>query len=174
MLPDQITICRAGIADAATLTALGITTFVDAFAADNRKEDMDKYIAEEMNVGKITDELSDESNLFYLSYYNKVLVGYAKMRAIKKPKGLKAKHPIELERIYVLQDYQTKKIGAALLNFCLTYAFNHKHDVMWLGVWKNNHKAINFYKKWGFEFFGSHTFKLGDDVQTDELMMKEL
>jgi ribosomal protein S18 acetylase RimI-like enzyme len=35
--------------------------------------------------------------------------------------------------------------------------------VLWLGVWENNHKAILFYQKWGFEIFGSHGFILGTD-----------
>jgi len=41
-------------------------------------------------------------------------------------------------------------------------------------VWEHNIKAIAFYKKFGFEQFGSHIFMLGDDIQTDILMRKNL
>lgn len=170
----HITVTQATVADAEALTALSITTFVDAFAADNLKEDMDKYIAEAMTVAKLSAELADADNKFFLLHYNNTLVGYAKMRTIEIPEKLKDRRPIELERIYVLQQYHSKKLGAALMDFCLSYACTNGYDVLWLGVWRNNHRAISFYKKYGFEFFGSHPFLLGNDLQTDELMMKLL
>ena len=50
MLPDKVIITIATAQDATMLTELSITTFRDAFGPHNRKEDMDKYVAEEMNV----------------------------------------------------------------------------------------------------------------------------
>ena len=41
---------------------------------------------------------------------------------------------------------------------------------IWLGVWQENPKAIQFYTKNGFEVFDQHVFKLGDEEQTDFLM----
>jgi len=31
---------------------------------------------------------------------------------------------------------------------------------MWLFVWTENHKAINFYKKAGFKIVGQHDFQI--------------
>lgn len=171
---ENLVISVASVADAEVLTTLGITTFLQAFAKDNKKEDMDKYIAEEMNQGKIEEELKDESNVFFLLRYENQPAGYAKMRTIKKPEALKLHNPIEIERIYVLEQYYDKKIGAALMMHCLAHAMAGQHDVVWLGVWEQNHRAVNFYKRWGFDFFGSHSFKLGDDIQTDVLMKKHI
>lgn len=42
--------------------------------------------------------------------------------------------------------------------------------ILWLGVWENNVGTIRFYERNGFEFFGKHTFILGQDEQTDLLM----
>jgi ribosomal protein S18 acetylase RimI-like enzyme len=41
---------------------------------------------------------------------------------------------------------------------------------LWLGVWEENHRALNFYKKNGLVEFDKHNFILGNDVQTDVLM----
>jgi len=60
------------------------------------------------------------------------------------------------------------------MNTCLEYAREGGHDVVWLGVWEHNERAIAFYKKWGFTQFGEHTFMLGKDAQTDWLLKKEL
>ncbi len=174
MLQECITITIANTNDAEMLTSLSITTFCETFMKDNKKEDMDKYIAEEMNIDRLAEELADKNNLFFLARYNETIVGYAKMRAIKKPDELKSNDPIELERIYVLNEWHDKKIGAALMDHCIAYAISEQHDVLWLGVWEHNNKAVNFYKRYGFEFFGSHIFQLGDDQQTDVLMKKKL
>jgi ribosomal protein S18 acetylase RimI-like enzyme len=174
MADETLLITKADITDAAILTTLSVTTFIDTFGKDNAREDMDKYVAEEMNEAKITEELRDECSLFFLAWHNGILAGYAKIRTGKIPAGLEKNKPMELERIYVLNEYLGKKIGAALMSLCLTYAISNGHDILWLGVWGENYRAINFYRKWGFELFGTHHFKLGDDLQTDVLMKKTL
>lgn len=174
MRQGELTIKRGTTGDAEMLTELSVTTFLEAFAADNKKEDMDKYIAEAMSVSRLTEELADENNIFFLVCYNDELAGYAKLGKARKPEAESFKKPIELERIYVLKKYYNARIGAALMNHCLEYATANQHDVLWLGVCQHNHRAVNFYKKWGFEFYGTHQFVLGDDVQTDELMKKIL
>jgi ribosomal protein S18 acetylase RimI-like enzyme len=47
-------------------------------------------------------------------------------------------------------------------------------DVLWLGVWERNARAIAFYRKQGFERVGAKTFRLGADVQTDDVMARAL
>ncbi len=174
MQANKLTIKRAELKDAEVLTKLGITTFCETFMKDNRKEDMDKYIAEEMNLARITGELNERDNVFFLAVYDDWVIGYAKMRTVKKPVELRNNNPVELERIYVLSQYHDKKIGLALMDHCMQYAKARGHDIVWLGVWEHNHRAVNFYKRWGFDFFGSHIFRLGDDDQTDVLMKKLL
>ena len=135
---------------------------------------MDKYIADEMNLEQLTKELSNKENIFFLTWHNQILVGYTKLRTTKVPGELKKNNPIEIERLYVLKAYQSKKIGEAIMKHCIEYAINQKHDIIWLGVWEHNLSAIRFYKRYGFELFGKHSFLLGNDEQTDVLMKKAL
>jgi hypothetical protein len=46
---------------------------------------------------------------------------------------------------------------------------NHCSTV-WLGVWKENKKALTFYQSFGFDIFGTTDFLLGMDMQQDWLM----
>jgi ribosomal protein S18 acetylase RimI-like enzyme len=43
-----------------------------------------------------------------------------------------------------------------------------------LGVWEHNPEAIAFYRGWGFEQIGTHTFQLGASAQTDFVMARSL
>ena len=81
------------------------------------------------------------------------------------------KSAVEIERIYVLPEFQGKDVGKQLYNKALEIAQQKNAEFMWLGVWEENPRAISFYKKNGFVEFDKHIFKLGDDEQTD-IMMK--
>ena len=174
MHPDNFTITTAHVTDASALTALSIVTFRDTFEKDNRAEDMDKYVAEQMTVAQLTKELNDTSSVFFLMHDGTTLMGYAKMRTSENPDGLHATNPIEIERIYIAKDYHGKRAGASLMQHCVDHANKDGHDALWLGVWEHNTRARLFYERWGFRLFGEHVFLLGDDEQTDVLMKLHL
>jgi ribosomal protein S18 acetylase RimI-like enzyme len=70
----------------------------------------------------------------------------------------------------VLKTYYGKSVAQLLLNKAITIAQQNQKTFIWLGVWENNHRAVAFYKKNGFEVFGEHVFKFGNEPQTDVLM----
>ena len=57
---------------------------------------------------------------------------------------------------------------------CLRISKEENFTWLWLGVNIDNHKAINFYKKYEFVIFGEKGFQLGDAVDTDYLMKKKI
>ena len=81
---------------------------------------------------------------------------------------------MEIRRIYVLQEVFGKGMGSKLIAASLNEARQRVCDIVWLGVWEKNQRAIEFYRKWGFREVGSHIFLLGDDPQTDLIMVLEL
>jgi GNAT superfamily N-acetyltransferase len=167
-------ITTASVVDAGLLAPLAIKIFCDTFDEYNKPEDMDHYVTHEMNQAKLESELAETDNVFFILWYQEIPVGYAKLRTLNPDKNVKALNPIEIERLYVLHQYHNLKLGAALMAHCLHYATLMNHDLVWLGVWEHNFKAIQFYNKWGFTQFGTHPFLLGTDLQTDILMQKAL
>src|ERR1700743_1203236 len=163
---DKLFIKRADVKDTDLITTLGVTTFTDAFGPVNTQEDMDKYINEAMSREKLSAELNDPRNLFFLIETQSMGIAYAKMRDTELPEEIKDKKAIEIERLYVLKSFQNKRIGDLLINHCITYAVENCFDIIWLGVWEHNTNAIRFYERLGFTVFGSHDFVLGTDVQT--------
>ena len=49
-----------------------------------------------------------------------------------------------------------------------------KKYYIWLGVWEQNRKAISFYQKHGFYIIGKYEFVIGEDIQTDNIMRRDL
>jgi len=84
---------------------------------------------------------------------------------------LKDSNSFEIERLYVLAEFQGKKVGQILYEKAISIARQQNADYLWLGVWEKNYRAFRFYQKNGFFEFSKHVFRLGDDEQID-LMMK--
>jgi ribosomal protein S18 acetylase RimI-like enzyme len=77
---------------------------------------------------------------------------------------------IEISNIYFLQAFQGKGVGKAMMEYALQYAQENDLPTVWLGVWKENAKALAFYTSFCFRIFGETDFILGNDLQKDWLM----
>jgi len=168
---DKITFRTVLPSDIAQLQEISRQTFIETFSAVNTPENMQSYLAESFTTEKLLAELTDPGAEFYFAELDQEIIGYLKINTGQSQTELKESNGLEIERIYVLKAYQGKKVGQLLFEKALGIARERKADYVWLGVWENNHKAISFYTKNGFEVFDRHIFKLGDDAQTD-LMMK--
>jgi diamine N-acetyltransferase len=171
----NMAIRQAQPSDVELLRKLGIITFTNTYAAYNTPKDIELYIEKYFSRENLLAELNGNENYFFIAICNEKPVGYIKLRLPHEDlPALKNRNSIELERIYVLKELHGSGFGFKLIQYALDYAQQNGFDTVWLGVWKRNEKAINFYKKCGFEIFSEHEFMLGTDLQTDWLMMKVL
>jgi len=169
-----IDICHSGIVDAELIADLSQKTFFDTFAPYNSKEDMEKFLKEQFNKEALMKEVGDMRNIFFLAYVGKEVVGYLKLREGKSMKEFNGEPSLEIARIYTLHKMIGKGIGSALMKKSIYVARKSNKKLIWLGVWKENKTAIDFYKRWGFEIFGEQEFLLGNDLQKDWLMKREV
>jgi ribosomal protein S18 acetylase RimI-like enzyme len=160
--------------DVSELLNVSRQTFIDTFGPHNSKENMSIYVDKVFTLDQMKKELGDANNTFIFAEDGDKIVGYAKLRQGDNPVALGKQHAIEVERIYSIHTYLGKNVGKALMEACLNIARSRGFDVIWLGVWEHNPRAISFYEKWGFEKFGSHPFLVGNDLQTDLMMKKNL
>ena len=168
----EITIRLAEEMDAHLVADLSRQTFYEAFASQNTTENMDKFMNEQFTRQKLIDEVKEPWLIFFLAFIENQPVGYVKMRDAAVPLDLVNRSCIEIARIYSVQHSIGKGVGKKLMQACHDFAKQKQKEVLWLAVWEENHRAIDFYSKWGFEKFGVQDFILGDDVQRDWLMKK--
>ena len=171
---DKIVITKATINDLDQLQKIGRQTFFETFSTGNTEENMTKYLNEGFSIDKLTTELNDKNAEFYFATHNDNVIGYLKLNFGKSQTELQDDKGLEIERIYVLKDFHGKSVGQLLYDKAIQIARQKNADYIWLGVWEENPRAINFYKKNGFVEFDKHIFKLGNDEQTDILMKLKL
>ena len=160
--------------DLAALQAIGRKTFEEAFAANNSEENLAVYLEEGFSKQKLEAELRNKNSKFYFALQGDEVIGYLKINLGDAQSEKQDPNALEIERIYVLQQYHGTQVGALLYEQALAIAKARKAPYMWLGVWEENPRAIRFYEKQGFVDFGEHIFKLGDDAQRDVLMKLDL
>ena len=171
---DNVAIKRVTLHDVDRLQKIGRQTFSETFSAGNTEENLKKYLAEGFSVEKLTAELNNKNSEFYFAALGNKVIGYLKLNFGQSQTELKGDNALEIERIYVLKEFHGEKVGQLLYEKAMQIAKQINADYAWLGVWEENPRAINFYKKNGFVAFDKHIFKLGDDEQTDIMMKLQL
>ncbi len=170
----EYTLRKCGMDDLATLCELSYTTYNETFGHMNTPSNMKAYLDKAFNRDKLQSELSDINSEFYFICSSEKLSGYLKLNEHLAQTDIHDPQSLEIERIYVKKESQGKGLGEILINEALRIAELRGKQYAWLGVWEQNDKAVLFYKNSGFYVAGTHSFVMGDDVQTDLIMRKDL
>jgi ribosomal protein S18 acetylase RimI-like enzyme len=170
----NITIVQINDSNIAALQQIGRQTFSETFAESNSAENMAKYQEEAYSYEKLNAELNDPNSIFYFAKMDQNVIGYLKLNFGASQTELKDKNALEIERIYVLKEFHGKKVGQLLFDKAIEIAKEYHVAYVWLGVWEENKRALQFYTKNGFIEFDQHIFVLGDEAQTDIMMKLEL
>ena len=171
---NEIVISKIGIEQINQLQQIGRQTFSETFAESNSAENIAKYLEEAYSHEKLSAELNDQNSLFYFAMMDHNVIGYLKLNKGGSQTEVKDNDALEIERIYVLKEFHGKKVGQLLFDKAITIAKEQHVAYVWLGVWEENKRAIQFYTKNGFVEFDQHVFVLGDEAQTDIMMKLQL
>jgi ribosomal protein S18 acetylase RimI-like enzyme len=174
MTISKIFVRTASSGDVIDIAELGARTFLTSFAADNRPEDVETYVADSFNRETIAREIADPNSVFFLVVLDDIIIGYTKLRKGITLECVDGPNPIELERIYVDADHQGIGAGKMLMRAATDYAREEGYQAIWLGVWEKNAGARRFYERAGFVLVGSKYFMVGNDRQNDVVMSRIL
>ncbi len=174
MMKTTPSIRIATAADAEALTELALRIFYDSFAPMNSPENIEAYMSRNFTVEKLSAQLADPRVTFLIAEIETAPAAFAKLFDGAVPDGIKGSAPIEIERFYVDRQFHGAGVAHTLMQSCFDRARQSGYKTIYLGVWEHNHRAIAFYRKWGFEIVGSHPFQMGDETQNDFLMERRL
>lgn len=158
------------IEDSELLSQLGRESFYEAFGEQNSPEDMQAYLVTAFPVEKISTELSEPQILYRIIFSNDKPAGYSKLLFNKSHESIGPGKAIRLQRIYVLRKFYGTGAGARLLEDAVQISVQNKFQILWLAVWQENHRAIRFYRKFGFSVCGTEKFIIGSKVDDDYVM----
>ena len=167
---ERFLIKECSLEDIEKIKYISEKTFYETFSGENTEEDMENYLKENFSYEQVESEIKNNYSKFYIVEDNKEVAAYMKLNFDKAQTEKAHINTLEVQRIYVLQEYKSKHIGKGLIEKAIEIGRDNHLNYIWLGVWENNINAIKFYEKQGFEKFDTHIFKLGEDEQIDNLM----
>lgn len=166
---NNIVIEECSLKDIKKLKEIGEKTFYETYD-ENLKEDIEDYMEKNFSYEQLENELKNNNSRFYMVKNDKEIIAYMKLNFITNQTNRGYDKSLEIQRIYVVQEYKGKHIGKKLIQKAVDIAKSNNQSYIWLGVWEKNINAISFYEKQGFKRYSSHIFKLGQDEQIDNLM----
>ncbi len=149
-------------------------TFFETFSEQNSEENMRIFLDKAYNEEKLKSEIEDKESETFLAVENQKTLGVLKINTGNAETESGLENSLEIQRIYILKESKGLGIGTAFMNLAEKKARELGVSFIWLGVWEKNFPAQKFYTDKGFRRFSEHAFVLGDDIQTDFLMKKEL
>ncbi len=170
----NIKMIRCTVEDSRKLQEIGYETFKETFEDQNSHENMKAYLEAAFNIKQVEKELSNPLSHFFLVSINDEIAGYLKVNTGDAQSEEMDDDSLEIERIYIINKFQKNGLGKYLFNKAKDVAMEQNKKKIWLGVWEKNENAISFYKKLGFVQTGAHSFYMGDEEQTDVIMVKRL
>ena len=156
------------------LRPIALTTFWDTYGTMNTPENIVSYLKSSFDESHLKKEINHPDSDFYLLQNDGQEVGYFKINTGAAQTESMPDNYLEIERIYILNTYHGKGFGRRMIDFIKEIAIAKRKNVIWLGVWEKNPKAIAFYERMGFNAFGKHEFVVGDEAQVDIMMKMEL
>jgi ribosomal protein S18 acetylase RimI-like enzyme len=155
-------IIKATIEDADLLSKIGKQSFIESHGISAPVKDITNYVSSKFTKEVFERELEDSNNIFHIVFYNEKPIGYSKIIYNVSQENISIKNVTKLERLYVLKEFHHLKLGLELFNFNVELSKNQHQAGMWLFVWTENQKALNFYIKAGFKIVGKYDFKISE------------
>jgi len=174
-MKGQVISVRMGTpVDNILLAELGKRSFYDLFAKDNTPEDMAAYLEASFSPDIQAEKLADPNITFLIAEIDQRPAGYSQLHLGSSSPEIEGIRPLEIVRIYSDKLWIGRGVGPALMSASINFAEQKGCDIVWLGVWQKNPRAIAFYQKWGFNIVGTQTFQLGSDLQHDFVMSRKV
>lgn len=173
---NQVEIFRASAEHATMLSQLGSRLFEETFQGTCSQEDMTFQLEQVYNVSRVTAELCDPSDFFFVIQLESKVQGYSRMREGNPPADVLAgRRGIELKRLYMERHAHGNGLAIRLMQHNLQLAKVMHYQRVYLSVWEHNHRALAFYRKLGFRDTKiANPFPIGDTPQTDYWFVLDL
>lgn len=164
-------------ADAQDLAILGERLWRETYTGLIPESNLELHLAETFGPAQQAAELADPACWTLVIEEGAELLGYALLRACGPEVEKTSFHfvkPLEVARFYVDSSLHGRGAAGELMTAVLSHATSERHDGVWLQVWERNARAIRFYAKAGFADAGAATFRVGEQVDRDRLLVHAL
>jgi len=156
-------------ADGDELSAVARRSFTETFGTLYRQEDLKAYLDSAYGEDGLIGVLRDPAYAVRLATGNGAIIGYCTMGPVAFDGDWPA-DAVELHNLYILGPWHGEGIAPVLMDWGLDWARARAAPEVILSVYVDNHRAKNFYQRYGFVEFAKNVFMVGSHADDDRLM----
>ncbi|MRH99359.1 GNAT family N-acetyltransferase [Kriegella sp. EG-1] len=158
----MINIIKANSDHAGVIAKIGKQTFIESHGHSASVKDVNRFISKTYTTEAIGKELNNKHVQYHIIYFNEQVAGFSKIQLNTANDNIKELHITKLDKIYLLKEFYGLKLGLKLIDFIIEISKNNNQKGIWLAVWIENQRALNFYTNMGFNIVGAYNFKLSE------------
>lgn len=161
----------ATLADGPALDAMARRVWLATFAGTAPEADLQAYVAKAYGPGgTLLRHLADPAYTFQLAADGDAVAGYCKLGPTFFTDEVPTEGTTHLHQLYVEPAHHGAGIAAVLMDWATAQARAAGSRALLLTVFEDNHRALRFYRKHGFEHIGDYAFQTGSQVDRDLIM----
>lgn len=145
--------------DVSSLAAVGIEVWLNTYVRDGVSPLFADYVLSEFTAEKFRNAIADPNLAIWISENRTGIDGFVTVCSHAAP-PLPDCSSLEITTLYVQPRHQSSGRGAALLHRALDHCRCMRGESAWLKVNAENRRAIDFYRRHGFNNVGTTYFKI--------------
>lgn len=157
---------KAKTADIAQLVSLAARTFGLACPPHMPQEDIDSFIAKNLGKAGFATFLADSAHRLTVGTRGNEIIAYLVL--------IDEGPTMFVSKCYVAPEAHGSDMASLLMNDAIDFARNRGAKTVQLAVNKLNARAIRFYEKSGFTVVGYRDFVVGNQVENDYVLERDL
>ena len=170
----MVTLRPLTVSDAENFSKVAARSFIEAYQDLESMAELEAFCANHFSVEQLKNDLQDVDYQHVGAFLGDEMTGYLKLNLSVLPDGTRDASALQVHRIYVLRDFWTHKIGAAMMVKTMEIARELGASRIWLVVYNKNLRAQDFYKKWSFRQTGNYEFDFNGVIHLDYLLELDL
>lgn len=177
---SEINIRHAESKDVESICKMLRKTFTITFGHTLPAEDLNIFLRDTYNTQTINAELMDPAMTSLVAedpFHPENIIGFAQLlrgSSEKEPCIKDIEKAVEMHRMYVDTSFHKRGVGSRFIKELERIAKDEGFLVIWLGVDEFHPYAKDVYRRWGYERIGRHPFKMGNCIQYDWVVKKQL
>lgn len=170
---NKVSFGKAKLADTLKLSVLLKTVYIETYAVEGVTSEFANFITERFSVEHLKSIISNNPDQLMIAYFNENPIGVAEIifnsscpiRNIIVP---------ELSKLYVLKRFHGIKVGFGLMNQVENEVLKKGFNELYLEVYAENNRAINFYMRQEYKSIGTVDFPMESNTYKNLVMQKNL
>lgn len=154
-METELSIRRCIESDAEAVREVLQLSWKEAYSSFIPQNDLNDYLNKTYSIDLLKYSFKNPDLVCFVAELNQKICGWLKLYFSND------ENRFYLSSIYVLPEYQKLKIGIKFFDLACTVAKSNKFNEIYIGVMVQNERALNWYKKLGFDFFEELPFSMG-------------